>query len=144
MMNWKGFWRKQLLHLCGGFEENHKNVRIPGVLAEIQNEHLPNRLFTSRPTCSVRTIWLRHVACVWEGTDRRGRENLEKLGVKGKVIPMQAVQALRVARGWGSHILRHSAHRWQQGCRPYAPAAFYPQEDSSYSFLLEAESTPGP
>jgi hypothetical protein len=27
---------------------------------------------------------------------------------------------------------------------PYAPAAFYPQKDSWYSFLLEAESTPGP
>jgi hypothetical protein len=63
---------------------------------------------------------------------------------KGKVIPVQAVEALRVARGWGSHIFRHSAHRWWQGCQPYAPAAFYPQEDSWYSFMLEAESTPGP
>jgi hypothetical protein len=25
-----------------------------------------------------------------------------------------------------------------------APAAFYPQENSWYSFVLEAESTPGP
>jgi hypothetical protein len=31
---------------------------------------------------------------------------------------------------------------WQQGCQPYTPAAFYPQDDSWYSFLLEAESTP--
>jgi hypothetical protein len=37
----------------------------------------------------------------------------------------------------------HSAHRWHQGCQPYAPADFYPQEDSWYSFLLEAELTPG-
>jgi hypothetical protein len=29
-------------------------------------------------------------------------------------------------------------------CQPYAPAVFYHQEDSWYSFLLEAESTPGP
>jgi hypothetical protein len=49
-----------------------------------------------------------------------------------------------VARGWGSHIFRHSAHRWRQGCQPYAPAAFYTQEDSWYSFLWEAESIPGP
>jgi hypothetical protein len=28
--------------------------------------------------------------------------------------------------------------------KPYAPAALYPQEDCWYSFLLEAESTPGP
>jgi hypothetical protein len=46
--------------------------------------------------------------------------------VEGKVIPVQAVEALRVARDFGSHIFRHSAHRWRQGCQPYAPAAFYP------------------
>jgi hypothetical protein len=59
-------------------------------------------------------------------------------------VPLQAVEALRVSRGWGSHIFWHSAHKWLQGCHPYAPAAFYPQEDSWYSYLLEAESTPGP
>jgi hypothetical protein len=31
-----------------------------------------------------------------------------------------------------------------RGCQPYAPTALYPQEDSWYSFQLEAESTPGP
>jgi hypothetical protein len=64
--------------------------------------------------------------------------------VKGKVIPLQALEALRIARGWDSHIFRYSAHRWRQGCQPYVPATFYPQESSWYSFLLEAESTPGP
>jgi hypothetical protein len=44
----------------------------------------------------------------------------------GKVIPVQTVEALRVARGWSSHIFKHSVHRWRQGCQPYAPAAFYP------------------
>jgi hypothetical protein len=38
---------------------------------------------------------------------------------------------------------RHSAHRWRWGCQPYAPASFYPPEDSWYSFLLATESTPG-
>ena len=33
--------------------------------------------------------------------------------------------------------------RWK-GCQPYAPAAFTPRKSSWYSFLLEAESTPGP
>jgi len=33
--------------------------------------------------------------------------------------------------------------RWQ-GCQPYAPAAFTPRKYTWYSFLLEAESTPGP
>jgi hypothetical protein len=37
---------------------------------------------------------------------------------------------------------RKSAQKWRWGCQAYAPAAFYPQEDSWYSFLLEAESTP--
>jgi hypothetical protein len=46
--------------------------------------------------------------------------------LKCKIIPVQAVEALRVARGLGSHIFRHSANRWWQGCQPYAPAAFYP------------------
>jgi hypothetical protein len=54
------------------------------------------------------------------------------------------VEAFRVARGWGSRIFGHLAHRWQQGCQSYAPVAFYPHEDSWHSFLLEAESTPGP
>jgi hypothetical protein len=34
-----------------------------------------------------------------------------------------------------------TGHEGQLGC---ALAALYPQEDSWYSFLLEAESTPGP
>jgi hypothetical protein len=33
--------------------------------------------------------------------------------------------------------------RWYV-CQPYAPAAFTPRKYSWYSFLLEAESTPGP
>jgi hypothetical protein len=44
-------------------------------------------------------------------------------------------------------FLRQTANRWRQGCQLYAPAALYPQVslflDSWYSFLLEAESTPG-
>jgi hypothetical protein len=39
---------------------------------------------------------------------------------------------------------RQSVHRWQWGCQPCVPAALYPQEDSWYSFLLKAESIPGP
>jgi hypothetical protein len=43
---------------------------------------------------------------------------------------------------------RKSARRRRWGRQPYAPAgrpaALYPQEDSWCSFLLEAESTPGP
>jgi hypothetical protein len=63
-------------------------------------------------------------------------QNTDGVGIKGKVIIVQAVEALRVARGWDSHF--------SDICQPYAPAAFYPQQDSWYSFLLEPESTPGP
>jgi hypothetical protein len=38
---------------------------------------------------------------------------------------------------------RQPAHRWRWGRQTYAPAALYAQEDSWYSFLLEAESTRG-
>jgi hypothetical protein len=36
-----------------------------------------------------------------------------------------------------------SVHRWRWGCQPYAPGALHPQEDSWYSFLLEADLTQG-
>jgi hypothetical protein len=39
---------------------------------------------------------------------------------------------------------KQSAHRWWWGCQPHTPAALCLREDSWYSFLLEAESTPGP
>jgi hypothetical protein len=42
-----------------------------------------------------------------------------------------------------THIFRHSAHRLRQGRHTYVPAAFYSQENYWFSFLLEAESTPG-
>ena len=35
-------------------------------------------------------------------------------------------------------------HRMVAGCQPYAPATFTPKKFSWYSFLFEAESTPGP
>jgi hypothetical protein len=62
-----------------------------------------------------------------------------------KAIPVTGRGGHRVVRRRGSHILsRQSAHRWRWGCQPHAPATLYPQEDTWYSFLLEAESTPGP
>jgi hypothetical protein len=37
--------------------------------------------------------------------------------------------------------ITQSDHRWRWDCQPYASAALYPQENSWYSHLLEAEST---
>jgi hypothetical protein len=41
------------------------------------------------------------------------------------------------------HCSRQLDHRWRWGCQPHTLAARYPQEDSWYSFLLEAELTQG-
>jgi hypothetical protein len=42
-------------------------------------------------------------------------------------------------------LLRQTANRWRQGCQPYAlPPGYFIFKDSWYSYLLEAESTPGP
>jgi hypothetical protein len=60
---------------------------------------------------------------------------LEK-GLQANVSLQQAVEAPTFSR--------QSAHRWRCGCQPYPPTALYPQEDSWYSFLLKAESSPGP
>jgi hypothetical protein len=37
-----------------------------------------------------------------------------------------------------NHCSRQSTHRWLWCYQPHAPAALYPEEDSWYSFLLEA------
>jgi len=63
------------------------------------------------------------------------------LPVKGKAVPLQAWTGSE-----GSRKLRlpDFVTTAQDGGQPYAPAAFTPRKYSWYSFLLEAESTPGP
>jgi hypothetical protein len=58
--------------------------------------------------------------------------------------PIQPRKALRAPGGRGSQVFRQSAHEdgkvVSRTHRPPLP----PKKDSWYSFLLEAESTPGP
>ena len=58
---------------------------------------------------------------------------------KGKAIPLQAWTGPE-----GSRRLRLADFKTIGTCQPYAPAAFTSRKHSWYSFLLEAESTPGP
>jgi hypothetical protein len=63
---------------------------------------------------------------------------------KGKAIPLQALTVPEDSRRLRlPYFNTIGTWRWQ-GCQPYAPAVFTPRKYSWYSFLLEAESTPGP
>jgi hypothetical protein len=65
-------------------------------------------------------------------------------GDKGKVVPYRPWQALRAPGGRGSQVFRQSAHEGGKVVSPMHQPPLPPRKDSWYSFLLEAESTPGP
>jgi len=80
-------------------------------------------------------IWRRRIACWITKTTNAHSEYVTK------AVPLQARSGPE-----GSRKLRFPDFMTtEQNCgKPYAPATFTPRKYSRYSFLLEAESTPGP
>jgi hypothetical protein len=70
--------------------------------------------------------------------------NKEKVQGKGKVINYRPGQALRVPEGKGFQISRQSAHGSGKVVSPTHRLLLTPRKYSLYTFLLEAESMPGP
>jgi hypothetical protein len=63
---------------------------------------------------------------------------------KGKAVLYRPRKALRAPGGRGSQVFRQSAHEGGKVVSPTHRPPLPPRKDSRYSFLLEAESTPGP
>jgi hypothetical protein len=70
--------------------------------------------------------------------------HLPKFKVAYKAAPLHALTGPEGSRRLRLPYFKTIGTRRYQGCQPYAPAAFTPRKYSRYSFLLEAESTPGP
>jgi len=73
-----------------------------------------------------------------------GFDIIKRIKVNIKQSHYRPGHALRVPRGWGSQISRHSAHEGGKVVSPKHLPLLPPKKYSWYSFLSKAESTAGP
>jgi hypothetical protein len=123
-----------------GFQQNTQYKSWNGSLRQLSCK-LDNRRIRARFLAGARDSSLLH------SVQRRSEAHPASCSIgkdKGKATPLQALTSPE-----GLKRLRLPEFKtigtWRcKGCQPYAPAAFTPRKYSWYSFLLEAESTPGP
>ena len=63
---------------------------------------------------------------------------------KGKAVPLQAWSGQEGSKKLRFPDFMTTAQDGDKIVKPYAPSAFTPRKYTWYSFLLEAESNPGP
>ena len=106
-------------------------------------------MFLGHIACSLVTILteLQRLMCFKIFLNKfRGSGPLKILGkCKSKANPCTGLlQALRFSGGWNFQILRKSAHEGRKVVSPMHRSPLPPRKYPWYSFLLEAESIPGP
>jgi hypothetical protein len=101
------------------------------------------RMYTSRLSFQW-TIIHSFIYSVFQRPNKLDMESVIKITVKFKRSHYRPGQALRVPEGWHSQISRQSAHEGGKVVSPRHRPPLPPGKYSWYSFLLEAESAPGP
>jgi hypothetical protein len=121
-----------------------KNINTEGLYKDVCATSIPYTLDILFRYFSKHFKLTEVFACIKRTIVRLAFSLFLKVAYRVKQSHYRPWQALSFAGGPGSDFKTIGTWRWQ-GCQPYAPLRhLYPQEISWYSFLLEAELTPGP